>query len=271
MNIRYHHRRENCRSTGSLRFGCSSRNARGQIVNSSGVSSSAGSPSTPTGIEELSVVIVCCAVGHAATKVRPLISRPVPRATLADSGRCAPGRPMRYTHNMPSSRRGRSAGPGATPGKYALFGHQSYQHLLWGHDPWGHRHAHRRTTSTPEQGTLNVPRRDTDPAPVIVRIAHHRGVKADRDVVQKHLAVDRPAIDSHLRPSSSAASSPAGSVTSAPQSLAKWFRVPQGTTTSGMSCSTATAATALTVPSPPAATSAFAPSRTASRARAFAR
>jgi hypothetical protein len=73
------------------------------------------------GIEGMSVVIVCCAVGHAATNARPLMSRPVPRRTRAGSGRRAPGRPSRYTHNMPSSRRGRSARPGATPGEYALL------------------------------------------------------------------------------------------------------------------------------------------------------
>jgi hypothetical protein len=56
---------------------------KGQTVNSSGVSSSAASPSTPTGMDGVSVVIVCCAVGHAATNARPLMSRPVPRTSLA--------------------------------------------------------------------------------------------------------------------------------------------------------------------------------------------
>ena len=144
------------------------------------------------------MVIVCCAVGHAATKVRPLISRPVPRTTLAGSGRCAPGRPMRYTHNMPSSRQGRSAGPGAAPGKYALLDTRATSTCSGATTRGGNRHVQGRARSTPEQGTLNVPRRDTDTAPAIVRIAHHRGVKADRDVVQKHLAVDRPDIDSYL-------------------------------------------------------------------------
>ena len=99
--LRYHHRRENCRSVGSCRDGCNSRNARGQTMNSSGVSSSAGSPSIRTGMETVSVVIVCCVVGHAATNARPLTSRPVPRTSLASSGRCAPGRPTRYTHTCP--------------------------------------------------------------------------------------------------------------------------------------------------------------------------
>src|SRR4051794_9167503 len=149
-------------------------------------------------MEALSVVIVCCAVGQAATKVRPLISRPVPRTTLAGSGRCAPGRPMRYTHNMPSSRQGRSAGPGATPGKYALLDTRATSTCSGATTRGGHRHAQRRTTSTPEHGTLNVPRCDTDTAPAIGRIAHHLGVEADRDVVQKYPAVDHPDIDPYL-------------------------------------------------------------------------
>jgi hypothetical protein len=37
-----------------------------------------------------------------------------------------------------------------------------------------------------------------DSAPAIVRVAHHRGVEADRDVVQKYLVVDRPDIDPSL-------------------------------------------------------------------------
>jgi hypothetical protein len=117
----HHHRRENRRSLGSLRDGCNSRRASGRTANSSGVFSSAASPSIPTGIDELSVAIVCCVVGHAATTARPLMSRPVPRTSRAGSGRCAPGSPTTYTHSMPSSRRGRSAGPGAAPGEYALL------------------------------------------------------------------------------------------------------------------------------------------------------
>jgi len=136
---------------------------------------------------------------------------------------------------------------------------QNRQHLLRGGDPVRYCGAQRCASPAPEQGTLRVPRRDPDPALPVLRIAHHGGIEADRDVVEEHPAVDRADVD---------ASWPTGLMVSAPQSLAKWLRVPQGTTTKGISCWAATPATALSVPSPPAAISTWAPSSAASRARA---
>jgi hypothetical protein len=177
----------------------------------------------------MSVVIVCCAVGHAATNARPLMSRPVPRRTRAGSGRRAPGRPSRYPTTCPrqdeDAAPDRAPRPGNTrcwtralpaPARAPQPGEVLECAATHTASPGG-GHAGR---SAPRQvsgadGSLDV---------------HHRGVQANRDVVQKHLAVDRPDIDPYLVAVLDRGELTCGVSDVCPAVLAKWLRVPQGTT-----------------------------------------
>ena len=91
------------------------------------------------------------------------------------------------------------------------------------------------------------------------------GVKAERDVVDEHPAVDLARSTRRSPPSTNASRAPTTSSRSTPRSSAKWLRVPAGTHAYGSPNSAATAATIACEPSPPAIASPSAPRSTASR------
>jgi hypothetical protein len=201
----------------------------------------------------MSVVIVCCAVGHAATNARPLMSRPVPRRTRAGSGRRAPGRPRDTPqHALVKTRTQRQTGRHARG--IRVVGHERYQHLLGRHDPARYWSAQRRTPPPREEGTLGVARRDKYPAPTVVRTCTIAAYKPTETLFRNTWPLTVPISTRTSWPSSIAASSPAGSAMSAPQSSRSGYachREPR----SGNAALDGHPRDGTHVPSPPVATS----------------